>query len=292
MSAEAGSRKSEVGREDGAPASQALLRIEGLYKAYDQHLVLKNINLAVDEHEVVCLIGASGCGKSTLLRCINLLEEINAGAIYLGDELITREGIDADRVRQRIGLVFQSFNLFPHMSVLENIILAPTKALGMGRREATEAALALLARFGLEDKAREYPDRLSGGQQQRVAIIRALALNPRVLLLDEVTSALDPEMVGEVLNVIAELKGLGMTMILATHQMGFAYQIADRVAFLEAGAILEEGPARRMLSDPEHPRTRQFLQQVLAAAPIAATAAGAEEQAMAFAEMAPFAELG
>jgi polar amino acid transport system ATP-binding protein len=292
MSAEAGSRKSEVGREDGAPASQALLRIEGLYKAYDQHLVLKNINLAVDEHEVVCLIGASGCGKSTLLRCINLLEEINAGAIYLGDELITREGIDADRVRQRIGLVFQSFNLFPHMSVLENIILAPTKALGMGRREATEAALALLARFGLEDKAREYPDRLSGGQQQRVAIIRALALNPRVLLLDEVTSALDPEMVGEVLNVIAELKGLGMTMILATHQMGFAYQIADRVAFLEAGAILEEGPARRMLSEPEHPRTRQFLRQVLAAAPIAATAAGAEEQAMAFAEMAPFAERG
>jgi polar amino acid transport system ATP-binding protein len=292
MSAEAGSRKSEVGREDGAPASQALLRIEGLYKAYDQHLVLKNINLAVDEHEVVCLIGASGCGKSTLLRCINLLEEINAGAIYLGDELITREGIDADRVRQRIGLVFQSFNLFPHMSVLENIILAPTKALGMGRREATEAALALLARFGLEDKAREYPDRLSGGQQQRVAIIRALALNPRVLLLDEVTSALDPEMVGEVLNVIAELKGLGMTMILATHQMGFAYQIADRVAFLEAGAILEEGPARRMLSDPEHPRTRQFLQQVLAAAPIAATASGPEEQAMAFAEMAPFAERG
>jgi polar amino acid transport system ATP-binding protein len=292
MSAEAGSRKSEVGREDRAPASQALLRIEGLYKAYDQHLVLKNINLAVDEHEVVCLIGASGCGKSTLLRCINLLEEINAGAIYLGDELITREGIDADRVRQRIGLVFQSFNLFPHMSVLENIILAPTKALGMGRREATEAALALLARFGLEDKAREYPDRLSGGQQQRVAIIRALALNPRVLLLDEVTSALDPEMVGEVLNVIAELKGLGMTMILATHQMGFAYQIADRVAFLEAGAILEEGPARRMLSEPEHPRTRQFLQQVLAAAPIAATAAGPEEQAMAFAEMAPFAERG
>jgi polar amino acid transport system ATP-binding protein len=292
MSAEVGSRKSEVGREDGAPASQALLRIEGLYKAYDQHLVLKNINLAVDEHEVVCLIGASGCGKSTLLRCINLLEEINAGAIYLGDELITREGIDADRVRQRIGLVFQSFNLFPHMSVLENIILAPTKALGMGRREATEAALELLARFGLEDKAREYPDRLSGGQQQRVAIIRALALNPRVLLLDEVTSALDPEMVGEVLNVIAELKGLGMTMILATHQMGFAYQIADRVAFLEAGAILEEGPARRMLGEPEHPRTRQFLQQVLAAAPIAATAAGPEEQAMAFAEMAPFAERG
>ena len=269
-----------------------LLRVEGVYKAYDRHLVLKNINLAVDEHEVVCLIGASGCGKSTLLRCINLLEEINAGAISLGGELITREGIDADRIRQRIGLVFQSFNLFPHMSVLENIILAPTKALGMGRGEATEAALGLLARFGLEEKAREYPDRLSGGQQQRVAIIRALALKPSVLLLDEVTSALDPEMVGEVLTIIAELKGLGMTMILATHQMGFAYQIADRVAFLEAGAILEEGPARQVLSTPEHPRTRQFLQQVLAAAPIGSTVGEDEERARAFAEMAPFAERG
>ncbi|MGH2618897.1 MAG: amino acid ABC transporter ATP-binding protein, partial [Thermomicrobiales bacterium] len=232
---------------------EPLLRIEGLYKAYDQHLVLQNINLAVREHEVICLIGASGCGKSTLLRCINLLEEINAGAIYLGDELITSEQADADRIRQRIGLVFQSFNLFPHMSVVENITLAPEKALGIARREAEAAALALLRRFGLEEKAREYPDRLSGGQQQRVAIIRALALNPSVLLLDEVTSALDPEMVGEVLTIIAELKGLGMTMILATHQMGFAYQIADRVAFLDAGAILEEGPARQVLSQPRHP---------------------------------------
>jgi polar amino acid transport system ATP-binding protein len=264
-----------------------------LYKAYDQHLVLQNINLAVDEHEVVCLIGASGCGKSTLLRCINLLEEINAGSIFLGDELITREGIDADLIRQRIGLVFQSFNLFPHMSVLENIILAPTKALGIDRREATEAAVALLARFGLEDKAPEFPDRLSGGQQQRVAIIRALALKPRVLLLDEVTSALDPEMVGEVLTIIAELKDLGMTMILATHQMGFAYQIADRVAFLEAGAILEEGPARQVLSQPEQPRTRQFLEQVLAAAPVA-TAVGSDADGLAagMAEAIPFAERG
>jgi polar amino acid transport system ATP-binding protein len=288
------SRKSKVESRENGQAVESLLRVEGLYKAYDQHLVLQNINLAVDEHEVVCLIGASGCGKSTLLRCINLLEEINAGSIYLGDELITREGIDADRVRQRIGLVFQSFNLFPHMSVLENIILAPTKALGIDRREATEAAVALLARFGLKDKAREFPDRLSGGQQQRVAIIRALALKPRVLLLDEVTSALDPEMVGEVLTIIAELKDLGMTMILATHQMGFAYQIADRVAFLEAGAILEEGPARRVLRQPEHSRTRQFLQQVLAAAPISPPSAEDEdkERAMAFAEMAPFAERG
>jgi polar amino acid transport system ATP-binding protein len=272
--------------------NEPLLRVEGLYKAYDQHLVLQNINLAVDEHEVVCLIGASGCGKSTLLRCINLLEEINAGSIYLGDELITREGIDADLIRQRIGLVFQSFNLFPHMSVLENIILAPTKALGIARREATEEAVALLARFGLEDKAREFPDRLSGGQQQRVAIIRALALKPRVLLLDEVTSALDPEMVGEVLTIIAELKDLGMTMILATHQMGFAYQIADRVAFLEAGAILEEGPARQVLSQPEHPRTRQFLEQVLAAAPVTASESAAGELAMGMAAAVPFAERG
>ncbi len=272
--------------------SGPLLRVEGLYKAYDQHLVLKNINLAVDEHEVVCLIGASGCGKSTLLRCINLLEEINAGAIFLGDELINREGVDADQVRQRIGLVFQSFNLFPHMSVLENIILAPTRALGIERGEATEAALSLLGRFGLEDKAREFPDRLSGGQQQRVAIIRALALKPRVLLLDEVTSALDPEMVGEVLTIIAELKGLGMTMILATHQMGFAYQIADRVAFLEAGAIMEEGPARQVLSYPEHPRTRQFLQQVLAAAPVTPTSSEDADLTVGMAEALPFTERG
>ncbi len=252
---------------------EPLLRIEGLYKAYDQHLVLKNINLAVSEHEVICLIGASGCGKSTLLRCINLLEEINAGAIYLDDEAITSDQVNADRIRQRIGLIFQSFNLFPHMSVLENITLAPVKALGIGRREAEAEARALLERFGLEEKADEYPDRLSGGQQQRVAIIRALALKPSVLLLDEVTSALDPEMVGEVLDIIAELKGLGMTMLLATHQMGFAYQIADRVVFLDAGAIVEEGPAKRVLSQPEHPRTRQFLERVLAASPLAPTEA-------------------
>ncbi len=284
--------KPGVGSTTERAATGPLLRIEGVYKAYGPHLVLRNINLAVDEHEVICLIGASGCGKSTLLRCINLLEEINAGAIYLGDERIASDQRDADRVRQRIGLVFQSFNLFPHMSVLENITLAPTRALGIGRREAVAEALALLSRFGLEEKAREYPDRLSGGQQQRVAIIRALALKPRVLLLDEVTSALDPEMVGEVLTIIAELKGLGMTMILATHQMGFAYQIADRVAFLEAGAILEEGPARQVLSRPNHPRTRQFLQQVLAAAPLSSSAAGDDGVAEAFAEMAPFAERG
>jgi polar amino acid transport system ATP-binding protein len=269
-----------------------LLRIEALYKAYDQHLVLRNINLAVDDHEVICLIGASGCGKSTLLRCINLLESINAGAIYLDDTLTTAPRIDADRVRQRIGLVFQSFNLFPHMTVLENITLAPQKALGVSRREAEAEAMALLARFGLEEKAGEYPDRLSGGQQQRVAIIRALALKPSLLLLDEVTSALDPEMVGEVLDIIAELKELGMTMILATHQMGFAYQIADRVAFLDAGAIVEIGPARQLLSQPEHPRTRQFLERVLAAAPVATAAPMGDEGVPELTELLPGAHLG
>ncbi len=272
--------------------STPLLLIEGVYKAYDRHLVLKNINLAVREHEVICLIGASGCGKSTLLRCINLLEEINAGAIYLGGEAITSGQVDADRIRQRIGLIFQSFNLFPHISVLENITLAPVKALGISRREAETEARTLLERFGLEEKAGEYPDRLSGGQQQRVAIIRALALKPRVLLLDEVTSALDPEMVGEVLTIIAELKALGMTMLLATHQMGFAYQIADRVAFLDAGAIVEEGPAKRVLSQPEHPRTRQFLQQVLAASPLSPAATDDRALPVEFAGMAPFAERG
>lgn len=257
-------------------ADAPLLRIEGLYKAYDQHLVLQNITLDVHDHEVVCLIGASGCGKSTLLRCINLLESINAGQIFLDDTRITDPRVNEDLVRQRIGLVFQSFNLFPHMTVLENITLAPRKALGVSHREAEAEAMALLRRFGLEEKANEYPDRLSGGQQQRVAIIRALALKPSLLLLDEVTSALDPEMVGEVLDIIAELKGLGMTMILATHQMGFAYQIADRVAFLDAGAIVEIGPARQVLSHPEHPRTRQFLERVLAAAPVTAAPTGDE----------------
>ncbi len=257
-----------------ANGTEPLLRIEGLYKAYDQHLVLQNINLEVHEHEVICLIGASGCGKSTLLRCINLLESINAGRIYLDGSLITGPGVNEDLIRQRIGLVFQSYNLFPHMTVLENITLAPQKALGISRREAEAEAASLLERFDLAEKAGEYPDRLSGGQQQRVAIIRALALKPSLILLDEVTSALDPEMVGEVLDIIAELKGLGMTMILATHQMGFAHQIADRVAFLDAGAIVEIGPAKEVLTHPRQPRTRQFLERVLAAAPVAAGPAG------------------
>jgi polar amino acid transport system ATP-binding protein len=247
--------------------SGPLLQVDGLYKAYDQHLVLRNINLAVEPHEVISLIGASGCGKSTLLRCVNLLEEINAGSIRLNGEPISTSLPNANRVRQRIGLVFQSYNLFPHMSVLENITLAPRKVLGAKGAEAEEEARGLLERFGLEDKAGEYPDRLSGGQQQRVAIVRALALKPDLLLLDEVTSALDPEMVGEVLDIIRELKGIGMTMLLATHQMAFARQISDRVAFLDAGSIVEMGPPDRILRNPEQPRTRQFLQRVLTAAP-------------------------
>ena len=247
--------------------SAPLLQVDGLYKAYDQHLVLRNINLAVEPHEVISLIGASGCGKSTLLRCVNLLEEINAGSIRLNGEPISATLPNANRVRQRIGLVFQSYNLFPHMSVLDNITLAPRQVLGEKRAEAEEAARALLERFGLADKAGEYPDRLSGGQQQRVAIVRALALKPDLLLLDEVTSALDPEMVGEVLDIIRELKDIGMTMMLATHQMAFARQISDRVAFLDAGSIVEMGPPDRILRNPEQPRTRQFLQRVLTAAP-------------------------
>jgi polar amino acid transport system ATP-binding protein len=244
-----------------------LLQVDGLYKAYDQHLVLRNINLAVEPHEVISLIGASGSGKSTLLRCVNLLEEINAGSIRLNGEPISASLPNANRVRQRIGMVFQSYNLFPHMSVLDNITLAPRQVLGAKRREAEGEARALLERFGLADKAGEYPDRLSGGQQQRVAIVRALALKPDLLLLDEVTSALDPEMVGEVLDIIRELKEMGMTMMLATHQMAFARQISDRVAFLDAGSIVEIGPPDRLLRNPEQPRTRQFLQRVLTAAP-------------------------
>ena len=240
-----------------------LLQVEGLYKAYGQHLVLRNINLTVRQHEVVSLIGASGCGKSTLLKCVNLLEEIQAGTIRLNGEPVGADLPNADRVRQRVGLVFQQFNLFPHMSVLDNITLAPRKVLGQKKAEANETALALLARFGLEEKATEYPDRLSGGQQQRVAIVRALALNPELVLLDEVTSALDPEMVGEVLEIIRDLRRDGMTMMLATHQMAFARQISDRIAFLDAGSIVEIGPPDQLFDRPEHERTRHFLERVL-----------------------------
>jgi polar amino acid transport system ATP-binding protein len=253
-------------------ATSPILQIEGLYKAYDQNLVLRNINLQVAQHEVICLIGASGCGKSTLLRCVNLLEEINAGRILLNGEEITAKGVDVDRVRQRIGIVFQAFNLFPHMSVLNNVTLAPCKVLRTPKKQAEEEALALLTRFGLADKAHEFPDRLSGGQQQRVAVVRALALKPDLMLLDEITSALDPEMVGEVQAIIKELKALGMTMLVTTHQMGFANEIADRVVYLDRGSILEQGPPAQLFRNPREERTRQFVQRILAAAPVATDA--------------------
>jgi polar amino acid transport system ATP-binding protein len=241
------------------------LHLEGIHKSFGANEVLRGIDLTLAEHEVVCLIGASGSGKSTLLRCVNLLEPLDAGRVVLEGELISRRGIDVNRVRQRIGIVFQAFNLFPHMTVLRNVTLGPRNALGLPREEAEARALDLLERFGLADKRDEYPDRLSGGQQQRVAIVRALAMRPDLMLLDEVTSALDPELVGEVLSVIRELAEGGMTMLIATHEMSFARDIANRVCFLDAGRILEEGPPRELFSHPKEPRTRQFLQRIIEA---------------------------
>ena len=241
------------------------VEIRNLHKSFGKNEVLRGIDLAVEEHQVVCLIGASGSGKSTLLRCINLLEPIDAGRIVVQGADITDPDADIDRVRRKIGIVFQAFNLFPHMSVLGNITLAPIKVLRRSRKQAEDDATALLARFGLADKRSEYPDRLSGGQQQRVAIIRALAMQPDLLLLDEVTSALDPELVAEVLEIIRELAGQGMTMVIATHEMSFAREIADRVCFLDDGVILEEGPPEQIFGSPREPRTRQFLARIVAA---------------------------
>jgi polar amino acid transport system ATP-binding protein len=241
------------------------LRVEDVRKAFGKLEVLRGIDLVLAEHEVVCLIGASGSGKSTLLRCVNLLEPIDAGRIVVGGQEITTRGVDVNRVRRGIGIVFQSFNLFPHMTVRENVTLAPRKARGLSRREADEVATRLLDRFGLADKRDEYPDRLSGGQQQRVAIVRALAMEPRLLLLDEITSALDPELVAEVLDVIRELAAGGMTMLIATHEMGFARDVAHRVCFLDAGRILEDGRPEQLFEAPREERTRQFLQRIVAA---------------------------
>ena len=245
------------------PDLGSMLRMEGVHKSFGKLEVLRGIDLDVGEHEVVCLIGASGSGKSTLLRCINLLEPIQAGRIWVGGVEITARNVDVNALRRRIGIVFQSFNLFPLMSVLENVTLAPRKALGQSRRESEAQATVLLERFGLADKRDEYPDRLSGGQQQRVAIVRALAMQPELLLLDEVTSALDPELVSEVLDVIRELAAAGMTMVIATHEMGFARDIASRVCFLDAGTILEQGPPQQIFSNPREERTKQFLQRVV-----------------------------
>ena len=239
------------------------LVLEDVHKSFGKLQVLKGIDLSVAEHEVVCLIGASGSGKSTMLRCINLLEPVDAGRIVVHGEEITARGVDVNRIRQRIGIVFQAFNLFPHMTVLRNITLGPVESLGMPKADAEARATELLERFGLLDKRDDYPDRLSGGQQQRVAIVRALAMQPDVMLLDEVTSALDPELVAEVLNVIRELAAGGMTMVIATHEMGFARDIAKRVCFLDAGTILEEGPPGRIFADPREERTRRFLQSII-----------------------------
>jgi polar amino acid transport system ATP-binding protein len=245
--------------------STEALRLEGIHKTFGKLEVLKGIDLGVSEHEVLCLIGASGSGKSTLLRCVNLLEPVDAGRVVVEGRDITGGGRGVNEIRQRIGIVFQSFNLFPHMTVLRNITLGPTEGLGTSKKEAAEKADELLARFGLADKRDDYPDRLSGGQQQRVAIVRALAMQPRLMLLDEVTSALDPELVAEVLNVIKELAAGGMTMLIATHEMGFARDIADRVVFLDGGRILEEGPPDTIFSHPENERTRAFLQRIIEA---------------------------
>jgi polar amino acid transport system ATP-binding protein len=240
----------------------AVLSCRGVRKVFRAAAVLHELDLDVAEHEVVVLIGASGSGKSTLLRCVNLLETIDDGTIHLDGEHITDPRVDPDRVRQRIGIVFQAFNLFPHMTVLDNVTLGPRRVHRVRRDEAERRARELLARVGLADRAGEYPDRLSGGQQQRVAIVRALAGGPRLLLLDEVTSALDPELVGEVLSMIRDLKEQGMTMLVATHEMGFARRVADRVCFLDGGRILEQGPPERVLDAPEQQRTRQFLSTV------------------------------
>jgi polar amino acid transport system ATP-binding protein len=241
------------------------LALEDVHKSFGENEVLRGIDLVVQPHEVVCLIGASGSGKSTLLKCVNLIEPIDSGRILVEGEEITAHDVDVNRVRQRIGIVFQAFNLFPHMTVVQNITLAPREVLKIDREGANKRALSLLERFGLLDKKDEYPDRLSGGQQQRVAIVRALAMRPSLMLFDEVTSALDPELVAEVLSVIKELADEGMTMLIATHEMSFARDIANRVCFLDEGRILEQGSPERIFTSPEHPRTRQFLQRIIAA---------------------------
>ncbi len=243
----------------------SFVQLENVSKRFGDNEVLRHVNLEVDEHQVVCLIGASGSGKSTLLRCVNLLERVDEGSIVVDGQTLTNGKVDVNALRKKIGIVFQAYNLFPHMTVLENVTLAPRKARGLSHSEARTRAHELLRRIGLEDKAHDFPDRLSGGQQQRVAIARALAMEPKLMLLDEITSALDPQLVAEVLNLVRELANLGMTMIIATHEMSFAREVADRVGFLDAGVILEEGPPDQIFSDPHEQRTREFLARVIEA---------------------------
>lgn len=243
----------------------ALLEIRQIHKRFGKHQVLAGLSLEVEEHQVVCLIGPSGCGKSTLLRCINGLELIDAGEIRIHGDRITGPGVDVDALRRDVGIVFQSFNLFPHMTVLENVMLALVRVLRQRRDEAEAKAMALLKRIGLEHKANEYPDRLSGGQQQRAAIVRALAMGPMVMLLDEITSSLDPELVSEVLNIVRDLAAEGMTMLLATHEMGFAREVAAKVCFLCDGVVHEEGPPAEIFGDPKKERTRAFLKRIIEA---------------------------
>ncbi len=248
----------------GGNGAQPFVDVRDVSKWFGDLQVLDHVSLAVEEHGIVCLIGASGSGKSTLLRCLNRLERVEQGEIRIDGQSLTGEKVDVNALRKKIGIVFQAFNLFPHMTVLQNVMLAPRKARGVSRDEAEGKARGLLQRIGLEDKADEFPDRLSGGQQQRVAIVRALAMEPKLMLLDEITSALDPQLVSEVLQLVGELADSGMTMIVATHEMGFARECADKVCFLDGGRILEEGPPEQIFTEPREPRTREFLSAVLA----------------------------
>ena len=247
-------------------SSSEFVELAGVTKRFGDLVVLRSVDLSVGEHQVVCLIGASGSGKSTLLRCVNLLERIEEGTIVVDGQTITNGKVDVNALRRKIGIVFQAYNLFPHMTVLHNVTLAPRKVLDLSRARAEASARELLKRIGLEDKADEYPDRLSGGQQQRVAIARALAMNPKLMLLDEITSALDPQLVAEVLSLVRSLtEEMGMTMIIATHEMSFAREIADKVCFLDAGVILEEGPPEQIFTAPQQERTREFLARIIEA---------------------------
>ncbi len=246
-------------------SAERFVTVENVSKSFGANEVLHNVSLDVAAHDVVCLIGASGSGKSTLLRCINLLEKVDSGSITVDGQNITNDKLDVNKLRQQIGIVFQAFNLFPHMTVLQNVTLSPRKTLGRSKKQAEERAYELLDRIGLREKAEEFPDRLSGGQQQRVAIVRALAMDPKLMLLDEITSALDPQLVNEVLQLVRGLSEVGMTMIIATHEMNFAREVASKICFLDAGVILEEGPPSQLFGDPKEPRTRAFLSSILAA---------------------------